>query len=57
MSKFIWLIGMAPEVVKLVREIVQAIRNGDHEAAREAAERAAIVQAFRIAQIAKRKSK
>ena len=46
---------MAPEVVRLVREVVAAIKAGDHEAAQLAAERAAIVQAFRLAQIEKRK--
>lgn len=57
MDKFIWLLGLAPEVVKLIRAVVEAVRNGDERAAREAAERAAIVHAFRLAQIAARKQR
>lgn len=57
MKKILWLFGLLPETVELIREMVTAIRAGDRKEAREKAERAAIVQAFRVHQSAKRKFK
>lgn len=57
MSAVMWLLGIAPEAIQLIREVVAAVRAGDALAAKRAAERAAIVQAFRLAQQAKRAAK
>lgn len=55
MNNLLFLFGLLPETIRLIREVVAAIRAGDDAAARKAAERAAIVEAFRLAQIAKRR--
>jgi len=55
--KFMTLLGLVPEVVKLMKVIRDAIKGGDNEKAQAALNRALIVQAFRSAQIAKRKAK
>jgi hypothetical protein len=57
MSAVMWLLGLAPEVIQLIRAAVAAIREGDDEAAARAAKRAAIVHAFVIAQKAKKAAK
>ena len=53
--KLLWVTGLLPEAVKLIREIVRAVKAGDKLAAVQAAERAAIVQGFRRAQMELRK--
>ena len=53
----LFLTGLLPEVVQLLREVYRAVKSGDHKRAREAAERAAIVQAFRLNQQRKRLEK
>lgn len=55
--KILMLIGLVPEVVKLMKVIRDAIKGGDNEKAQAALNRALVVQAFRAAQIAKRKAK
>ena len=53
--RFLLLLDLLPETIALIREIVQAIRKGEIEEAKDAAERAAIVEAFRRRQNSKRK--
>lgn len=50
MTAPIWLFGILKEVVPVVREIVEAIRQGKPDEAAKAAQRAAEMQAFRLAQ-------
>jgi hypothetical protein len=53
----LFLFGLLPEAVQLIRLVVKAVKAGDAESAKLAAERAAIVQAFRLAQIEKRRKR